>query len=614
MADSVSSLTPSQAAALEQLQAITNGGDPDVAIGVLASVDWDVQRATEMIFDGHSQPTPHRKKTSTQIETFEMDDSEQGLLLGSAGAGSGSNRRPPNQPTSILSRRTIYTLLTFPFGVLSSIFRFIFGVLHIPLPRSFATLNFLTARGPSATHRQLPEDPKSITDRWVRALEEETGAVCISRSRNEAAATGVAGPSTASTSTLRSRGDTTTGLVLPDFFLGSYEEAMRTCQRELKIGCIILVSDEHQDAAKFKRVAPVLTAEFRTTLTDPPFVTFLQSNDFITWGGDIRDKEAWSTAHKLHATTYPFVAFAALQPQRTPASGTSSSSSPVMTILSRHAGIEATTTDKLLAHLADALIPRVKPFLDRLKTEERRREQERFMRAEQDRAYREAMNRDKARIERKIREEREAQRRAEEERVAEEKRLKAEEEERNRKEEWGRRRMEWRRYLRWLSKTNPTPSADLRIGIRMPDGTRGIKIFSPRDSLTALYGFVDSHFIPSELPAGEDPTSPPSSSLRGETAVHEEISGSSLSPEQWWKFRLATSYPRREISWQPSGTVGGTSGLENGVQLVVELVRDDDSKKSQKSLESKSNLAASTNTSEAGGDSTDEYDTESDGE
>jgi len=43
MTDSISTLTASQTAALEQLQAITNGGDPDVAIGVLASVDWDVQ-------------------------------------------------------------------------------------------------------------------------------------------------------------------------------------------------------------------------------------------------------------------------------------------------------------------------------------------------------------------------------------------------------------------------------------------------------------------------------------------------------------------------------------------------------------------------------------------
>ena len=209
-----------------------------------------------MIFDGHSQPTTHRTKTSTQLETFEIDDSEQGPLLGSAGAGSGPSRRPPNQPISILSRRTVYTLLTYPFSILSSVFRFVFGVLHIPLPRSFATFNFLIARGPSATHRQLPDDPKSVTDRWVRALEEETGAVCISRSGNEAAATGVAGPSTTSvsTSTLRSRGGgPTAGPVLPDFFLGSYEEAMRTCQRQLRIGCIILLSDEHQDAVGFKR-------------------------------------------------------------------------------------------------------------------------------------------------------------------------------------------------------------------------------------------------------------------------------------------------------------------------------------------------------------------------
>lgn len=286
-----------------------------------------------------------------------------------------------------------------------------------------------------------------------------------------------------------------------------------------------------------------------------------------------------------------------------------------MTILSRHAGIEATTTDKLLAHLTDALIPRVKPFLDRLKMEERRREQERFMRAEQDRAYREAMNRDKERIERKIREEQEEKRRAEEKRVAEEKRLQAEEEERERKEEWDRKRLEWRRYLRRLSKANPAPSAGLRIGIRMPDGTRGIRIFSPRDSLTALYGFVDSHFIPSEFQVGDDPTSPPSSvSSKGEAAIHEEIARSSLPPEHWWRFRLATSYPRKEIPWQPNATLGGISELESGVQLVVEIVRPDDSKKPRESLDGRSGHPTPINASEADDDSTDEYDTESDDE
>lgn len=36
-------LSLSQQAAVAQLQALTNGGDVEVAIGVLASVDWDVQ-------------------------------------------------------------------------------------------------------------------------------------------------------------------------------------------------------------------------------------------------------------------------------------------------------------------------------------------------------------------------------------------------------------------------------------------------------------------------------------------------------------------------------------------------------------------------------------------
>ena len=36
-------LTPTQRDALTQLQALTNGGDAEVAIGVLSSVDWDVQ-------------------------------------------------------------------------------------------------------------------------------------------------------------------------------------------------------------------------------------------------------------------------------------------------------------------------------------------------------------------------------------------------------------------------------------------------------------------------------------------------------------------------------------------------------------------------------------------
>ena len=41
--------------------------------------------------------------------------------------------------------------------------------------------------------------------------------------------------------------------LLPDFTLGRYEEILRLCQREAKIACVILVSEEHDDVTEFKR-------------------------------------------------------------------------------------------------------------------------------------------------------------------------------------------------------------------------------------------------------------------------------------------------------------------------------------------------------------------------
>lgn len=91
-------------------------------------------------------------------------------------------------------------------------------------------------------------------------MEEETGAVCISRSRITRGVTvsGTdAGPSTLTPRyvTAGATGGSTddTGKVLPDFTVGGYEDTLKTCQREAKIGCVIIVSDEHDDVPEFKR-------------------------------------------------------------------------------------------------------------------------------------------------------------------------------------------------------------------------------------------------------------------------------------------------------------------------------------------------------------------------
>ncbi|KAI0655019.1 hypothetical protein C8Q70DRAFT_1047654 [Cubamyces menziesii] len=582
------SLTPVQRGALEQLQALTNGGDPEVAIGVLSSVDWDVQRAAEVVFDGvppahTSQPLPE----ASRIEEFEVDDSEQGLL---SGRRSGREFRPveSNSLSAIVARpiRVVFNILAIPLYPLLSLLRFIFRALRLPVPNfapfTFSTLSYRPL-GPGAGREA--KDPKSVAERWVLALEEETGAVCISRSgrrRTDASgssvATGVAGPST-----LTARGSAWDGSVgegdmklLPDFFLGSYEEFARTCQKDMKIGCIVIVSEEHDDVAEFKR----------STLTDPTFVRIIQENDILVWGGDIRDREAWSAAQKLQATTYPFVAFIALQPRRAPASA--EPPAPTMTILSRHQGPSIPSTSAptaaqtLVKHLTEQLLPRVNPVLDKLRSQEAERERERALRAEQDRAFEESRRRDaeralqRAQQERAAAEEKKRAAEAEARRAAE--RRKAEEA----KKLWEAHRMSWRRWIRrGLVVREPRPGEavrgkTMRVGIRMPDGRRVVRFFGENDTVTALYAYVDSLFIPPEYVQDADPVSPPEGGSAGEDGLAGEMQKSGKSVDKWWGFKIVLAYPRKEIEWVPEKRIGDIDALKGGAQVVVEPVADED--------------------------------------
>jgi len=166
---------------------------------------------------------------------------------------------------SLLIGVMLSSILTFPFHVLANIIRFLFHTLRIPLPRvPFSFLNFYRPLIARSSNRS---DPYAISDRWVRSLEEETGAHCWSRAN---LAPDV-GPSTyqPQTNDLRSRLNTTSPRVLPDFTLGSYDEILRLCQSEMRIGCIVLVSNEHDDVPDFKRyvVAPLTYRPVLTTDT-----------------------------------------------------------------------------------------------------------------------------------------------------------------------------------------------------------------------------------------------------------------------------------------------------------------------------------------------------------
>lgn len=342
----------------------------------------------------------------------------------------------------------------------------------------------------------------------------------------------------------------------------------------------------------------------------------MHDNDFLVWGGDVRDRDAWSgTSHstllppvyltsnlfaasqKLQATTYPFVAFIALQARRGTAAA-AAATSPVLTVLSRHQGpsipssTAPTSASTLTTHLTSHLLPRVQPYLARIKThaaetatqqawEVERRDRERALRAEQDRAFEESKRRDRARIEKRIAESQkaadDAQRAAEAEaRAAQDARREAQA-----RLAWEAKRMAWRRWGRRAfvpreprpGNAEPHRGKTVRIGVRMPDGQRGVRFFGEGDSITAVYAYVDTLFLPSPSSSSDsDPTSPPDGAAEGEEGLVRTMQEAEKEGEAWWGFVLVLAYPRREIQWGQGVRIADVEGLKAGGQVVVELV------------------------------------------
>ncbi|KAL4080041.1 hypothetical protein V8B97DRAFT_683901 [Scleroderma yunnanense] len=541
-------LTADQQDAVRQLQTVLDSQnyDPDVLVSVLQSVEWNVQNAMELLLDGpHAEPSSQSSSRSTSFpDHIPQLPLEQPRHPGGRGA-----------PRSFTN--AVLAFLSLPINVVTGILRFIFGILRIP----FLSFNFgtNTYRPPP---RQTP-DARGAIRRWITALEEETGAYNIKTSAS--LATGLDnGPSTSRRHAYPPTNPENTR-VLPDFFDGTYDEVLDICQKECRVGCIVLVSEEHDDVPVFKR----------TTLTDPKLVQMMNDNNFLVWGGDVRDRIPWDAAQKLQATTYPFVAFLALQPRRNVTPSSYSSSSPVLTVLSRHSGRSVpdsgpTSAQSLITHLEQQLLPRVKPFLTRHNAQLQERERDRQLREEQDRAYHDSIRRDRERVEgflREHREEAERRRREEDVRREEENRVKAE---RERQESIKRLRSQWRRWMR-RSIVPPEPRAGngIRLAIRLPSSGRVVRSFPSTSTITVLYAFADSQTIPSAMQPQDDPEDPPEGSQGGIEGLDNYIQSQNQDPEFWWGFKLALSYPRREIKWGANTSLA-EAGLKNGEQLIME--------------------------------------------
>ncbi|KIJ12714.1 hypothetical protein PAXINDRAFT_136808 [Paxillus involutus ATCC 200175] len=472
--------------------------------------------------------------------------------------GHGRGQAPPRPLT-----QTLFALLSLPINVVSGLLRFLLGILRIPLS-SLSFTNNATYRG----LRQAYPNSRGATRRWITALEEETGAVSF-----KCVATVTSGLDTRPSTSRRNMYPPTSRVdgtkILPDFFDGTYEEVLDICHKKGKIACVILVSDEHDDVAEFKR----------STLTDPGFVRVLTENNFVVWGGDVRDKVSWDAAQKLQATTFPFVAFLALQPRRNLSTSSSSSSSAVLTVLSRHHGRSVpqsgpTSAQALMYHLEHQLLPRVTPFLTRYKSQLQEHERDRLLREQQDKAFQDSARRDRERIQARIHAELEEAERVRMEEAThrqEEERLLAE---RERQERLQALRLQWRRWMRrCIIPPEARGGTAVRLALKLSGSSRVVRTFPLNSTLTELYAFADAQTIPLTMQPEGDPEHTPEGPEGDLQNLENYIQSQAQGPESWWGFKLALAYPRREIKWTINTSLVD-AGLKSGEQLVVELISD----------------------------------------
>ncbi|KAG0257835.1 hypothetical protein BG011_003731 [Mortierella polycephala] len=281
-----------------------------------------------------------------------------------------------------------------------------------------------TRSGPS----RPPQDPASVAARFLREYEESYGTAH------------------------------------PDFYAGGYSAALNRAKSELKFLVVYLHSDEHDATEKF----------CKETLADSELLSYLRTNDFLIWGGNVKETEGFQVATTLQTVRYPFIGVIALsQP-------TLGSSATKMVLVDR---IEGPSTAEQIIQRLTQQITRQSAVMDRLRAERRERDSAREIRQQQDDAYQQSLraDREKARQQRQAREAAEKLQR-EQERIEAEKQAAL-----------GRRE----RHLKYLYENLPDEpavgeSGCARLSFKLWNGERVIRRFRESEPVEHVYVFIET--------------------------------------------------------------------------------------------------------------------------
>lgn len=221
-------------------------------------------------------------------------------------------------------------------------------------------------------------------------------------------------------------------------------------------------------------------------------------------------------------------------------------------------------------HLEHQLLPRVSPFLTRFKSQLQERERDRIIREQQDRAFQEAAERDRERIQARIRTEQEEAERSRLEKEARHQEERNMQLEREKQANIQALRLQYRRWMRRCIVPPEHPGANgIRLALKLPGNTRVVRTFPSSSTLTELYAFADAQMLPLTLQPETDPEHILEGAGPDLQKLENHIQSQANDAEFWWGFRLVHPYPRREIKWTNSVSLVG-AGLKSGEQLVME--------------------------------------------
>jgi FAS-associated factor 2 len=173
----------------------------------------------------------------------------------------------------------------------------------------------------------------------------------------------------------------------PQFFEGSYSQALETAKKELQYLLVLLHSEDHDDTHQF----------CVETLSSEAFVQYIHEKNIIIWGGNIKFSEPYKVSTMLGATRYPFMAAIALHENR-------------MKVIHRFEGLESVSK---VTEIMDRLMERLDRSYEQARQERASRDAARLIREQQDAAYQESLRLDREKAER-ARKEMEYQRQQEE--------------------------------------------------------------------------------------------------------------------------------------------------------------------------------------------------------